>query len=100
MNLEPLERGPSGRINYLRIEGTLRSGVIGKELAIRRALSRSHLKSSDFEVVHEDGRFTLRGKGWGHGVGLCQIGAAVMASEGYDYIQILKHYYVGTEIGQ
>ena len=100
VNLEPLERGPSGRIKYLRIEGTLRSGVIGKELAIRRALSRSHLKSSDFEVVHEDGRFTLRGKGWGHGVGLCQIGAAVMASEGYSYIQILKHYYVGTEIGQ
>ena len=100
VNLEPLERGPSGRIKYLRIEGTLRSGVIGKELAIRRALSCSHLKSSDFEVVHEDGRFTLRGKGWGHGVGLCQIGAAVMASEGYDYIQILKHYYVGTEIGQ
>lgn len=99
-SLEPLECGPSGRIKYLRITGSLRSGVIGKELAIRKALSRSHLKSSAFSVSREGDRFIFRGKGWGHGVGLCQIGAAVMAAEGYDYIQILKHYYVGAEIEQ
>ena len=96
--LEPLQRGPSGRISSLRIVGTKRSEVIGKELAIRRVLSESHLKSSAFEVSREDGGFVLRGRGWGHGVGLCQIGAAVMAAEGYDYRQILAHYYEGTEV--
>lgn len=99
ISLEPLERGPSGRIKYLRINGTKLSMTIGKELAIRRALSETHLKSSAFEIDTEGDGFTLRGRGWGHGVGLCQIGAAVMASRGYDYRQILAHYYVGAEIG-
>lgn len=100
LSLEPVERGPSGRIKYLRINGTKHSAVIGKELAIRRALSETHLKSSAFEVTVDGDFFVLRGRGWGHGVGLCQIGAAVMASEGYDYRQILSYYYVGAEVEQ
>lgn len=100
LSLEPVERGPSGRIKYLKINGAKHSAVIGKELAIRRALSETHLKSSAFEVTVDGDFFVLRGRGWGHGVGLCQIGAAVMASEGYDYRQILSHYYVGAEVEQ
>lgn len=96
--LEAVERGPSGRIKYLRITGTLREEVIGKELAIRKALSSSHLKSSAFEIEKSPDGFLLKGRGWGHGVGLCQIGAAAMAAQGYDYRQILSHYYVGAEI--
>lgn len=96
--LEAVERGPSGRIKYLRITGTLREEVIGKELAIRKALSSSHLKSSAFEIEKSHDGFVLKGRGWGHGVGLCQIGAAAMAAQGYDYRQILSHYYVGAEI--
>ena len=97
--LESLERGPSGRIKYLRITGTKCSEVIGKELKIRRALSTSHLKSSAFEVEHDPaGAWVLRGRGWGHGVGLCQIGAAVMADRGFGYRQILQHYYPGATI--
>ena len=96
--LEPLHRGPSGRIDSLRIIGTKHTEVVGKELAIRRCLSRSHLKSSAFTVSREGGDFVLNGHGWGHGVGLCQIGAAVMASEGYGYRQILAHYYEGAEV--
>ena len=102
--LEPLERGKSGRISRLRIVGTERQFTIGKELEIRRALSTTHLLSSCFEVETEgtaDGapeRFILHGRGWGHGVGLCQIGAAVMGEQGYRYEQILKHYYRGAEI--
>lgn len=96
--LEAVERGPSGRIKYLRITGILREEVIGKELAIRKALSSSHLKSSAFEIEKSPDGFVLRGRGWGHGVGLCQIGAAAMAAQGYDYRQILSHYYVGAEI--
>ena len=97
--LESLERGPSGRIKYLRITGTKRSEVIGKELKIRRALSTSHLKSSAFEVERDPaGAWVLRGRGWGHGVGLCQIGAAVMADRGFGYRQILQHYYPGATI--
>ena len=85
----------------LRITGTKRSEVIGKELKIRRALSTSHLKSSAFEVERDPaGAWILRGRGWGHGVGLCQIGAAVMADRGYDYRSILKHYYPGTDVVQ
>ncbi len=99
-SMEPVETGPSGRIKYLHLCGTLQTGVIGKELAIRRALSESHLKSSAFSVIREDEFFVLKGRGWGHGVGLCQIGAAVMASRGYSYIQILKHYYRGAEVEQ
>lgn len=96
--LEAVERGLSGRIKYLRITGTLREEVIGKELAIRKALSSSHLKSSAFEIEKSPDGFVLKGRGWGHGVGLCQIGAAAMAAQGYDYRQILSHYYVGAEI--
>lgn len=98
-SLDAVETGPSGRIKYLRICGTSRTEVIGKELAIRKALSESHLKSSAFTVRREGDDFVLEGKGWGHGVGLCQIGAAVMADKGYDYKQILSHYYRGAEIG-
>ncbi|MCQ2177011.1 MAG: DUF4922 domain-containing protein [Bacteroidales bacterium] len=96
--LVPQQRGESGRIKYLLVKGTAGETVIGKELAIRRALSPSHLKSSAFEVLWEGDTLILRGKGWGHGVGLCQIGAAVMASKGYTYEQILKHYYEGAVI--
>ncbi|MDR1757144.1 MAG: SpoIID/LytB domain-containing protein [Culturomica sp.] len=101
--LIPLERGASGRIIRLRIEGTKRSLVIGKELLIRKALSRSHLYSSAFVVEKITGNgilqgFRLRGAGWGHGVGLCQIGAAVMSSRGYSYREILAHYFPGSRI--
>lgn len=98
--LEPLQRGPSGRICKLKIIGELRTLVVGKELEIRRILSESHLKSSAFEVEYVDDRIVLHGSGWGHGVGLCQIGAAVMASEGYGYRDILSHYYPGAEIAK
>ena len=98
VSLEPVERGPSGRIKYLRIIGTARTEVIGKELAIRRALSSSHLKSSAFEILTEGDTFILKGRGWGHGVGLCQIGAAVMAAKGFGYEAILKHYYEAADI--
>ena len=97
--LEPLERGLSGRIVKLRIVGSERTLTVGKELEIRRLLSKSHLKSSAFEVEWPDeDTIRLKGAGWGHGVGLCQIGAAVMASKGYVYTQILSHYYPGTEL--
>lgn len=97
-DLVPLERGESGRIRRLRIVGSTRSLVIGKELMIRRSLSESHLKSSAFDIDRDGDDFILHGRGWGHGVGLCQIGAAVMACSGYDYGQILGHYYPGSEI--
>jgi SpoIID/LytB domain protein len=100
VTLEPLDRGPSGRIIRLRIRGTAASLTIGKELEIRRALSRSHLYSSAFDVEREGDLFILEGKGWGHGVGLCQIGAAVMASRGKRYDEILRHYYPGTTTKQ
>jgi stage II sporulation protein D len=101
--MEPVERGPSGRLVRLRILGEGGSAVIGKELEIRRALSPSHLYSSAF-VVRAEGegdvpeRFHLRGAGWGHGVGLCQIGAAVMAERGYHGRAILAHYYRGASV--
>jgi SpoIID/LytB domain protein len=100
VDLVPLARGPSGRIFRLRVEGTRDSLVVGKELEIRRALSRSHLYSSAFVVDREPGRIVLHGAGWGHGVGLCQIGAAVMADAGKAYREILSHYYPGTTVGQ
>lgn len=100
--VEPLTRGTSGRITRLRITGDLRSMVIGKELEIRKALSKSHLYSSAFfvEKTEDQGvtHFVLHGAGWGHGVGLCQIGAAVMGASGYTYRQILFHYFTGSEI--
>ncbi|MBP3835045.1 MAG: DUF4922 domain-containing protein [Prevotella sp.] len=104
LDLIPLERGKSGRISKLRIVGTDKEFTIGKELEIRRALSESHLYSSNFEVETERNasgepvRITLKGAGWGHGVGLCQIGAAVMGERGYHYNEILLHYYRGAEI--
>ena len=97
-DLIPLERGKSGRIWKLKIVGTNGSFTIGKELEIRRALSETHLLSSDFEVEKQNDRFVLHGKGWGHGVGLCQIGAAVMGERGYNYEEILLFYYRGAEV--
>lgn len=96
--LTPLERGVSGRISRLRIEGSKRSMTVGKELEIRKMLSRSHLYSSAFTVMRDNGDFILKGAGWGHGVGLCQIGAAVMGSRGYGYREILAHYYKGANV--
>ena len=78
--------------------GSEHTFTIGKELEIRRALSETHLYSSAFDVEHQGDLFILRGKGWGHGVGLCQIGAAVMGERGYQYDEILLHYYPGAEI--
>jgi len=98
LSLEPVERGASGRIKLLRLVGSDRTMTIGKELTIRRWLSESHLKSSAFEVRREGDLFVLDGHGWGHGVGLCQIGAAVMGAQGYTYQQILMHYYPGSEL--
>lgn len=105
LDLQTEERGKSGRISKLRIVGTEKTFVIGKELEIRRALSDTHLYSSAFVVdrcdIDEKGvpqRFDIIGAGWGHGVGLCQIGAAVMGEEGFDYDAILLHYYQGAEI--
>ena len=105
LDLQAEERGKSGRISKLRIVGTEKTFVIGKELEIRRALSDTHLYSSAFVVdrcdIDEKGvpqHFDIIGAGWGHGVGLCQIGAAVMGEEGFDYDAILLHYYQGAEI--
>ena len=97
-DLVPLERGKSGRSWKLKIVGTKKTLTIGKELEIRRALSESHLYSSAFDVEKTATGFRLHGKGWGHGVGLCQIGAAVMGQKGYKYDEILLHYYRGAEI--
>lgn len=97
-DMRPLKRGTSGRICELRITGTKKTIVVGKELEIRRALSESHLYSSAFVVEKLGDTFTLIGAGWGHGVGLCQIGAAVMGDKGYAYDEILRHYYPGAEI--
>ena len=98
VDLIPLERGKSGRIWKLKIVGTKGSFVVGKELEIRRTLSESHLYSSAFEVEKRGNRFVLHGRGWGHGVGLCQIGAAVMGEQGHKYNEILLYYYRGAEI--
>ena len=108
IDLIPVERGTSGRLVRLKIVGTLRTLIIGKELEIRRTLSSSHLYSSAFVVDKEykedekeiPSRFILTGSGWGHGVGLCQIGAAVMGEQGYAYDEILLHYYIGAAIEQ
>lgn len=82
----------------LRITGTKGEAVIGKELMIRRTLSESHLRSSAFTVRKTADGFTLRGAGWGHGVGLCQIGAAVMGERGFAYEEILGRYYPGSKL--
>ena len=103
--LVPVERSQSGHLVRLRIEGTERSFTIGKELEIRRTLSQTHLYSSAFVVdaTEPDAegipqRFVIRGAGWGHGVGMCQIGAAVMGAKGYQYTEILNHYYPGADV--
>ena len=104
IDLIPMERGKSGRIYRLKIIGTQRTLIIGKELEIRRALSKSHLYSSAFIVEKADikdgvpQQFIIKGAGWGHGVGLCQIGAAMMGVQGYCYDEILLHYYKSAEI--
>lgn len=97
-DLVPLERGVSGRIKRLRIVGSKKTMVIGKELIIRRFLSESHLYSSAFIPEFKEGKVILHGAGWGHGVGLCQIGAAVMAYRGYSFDRILQHYYPGSTL--
>ena len=98
----PLERGVSGRLIRIKIIGSLRSMIIGKELVIRKAFSASHLYSSAFvvdKVLDSEGdKFVFHGAGWGHGVGLCQIGAAVMGAKGYSYKEILLHYFKGSEL--
>lgn len=105
LSIEPLHRGPSARIDKLRIQGTKHTMTIGKELEIRRSLSKSHLYSSAFIVTtsgtDEHGvpqHWILQGAGWGHGVGLCQIGAAAMADAGKSYTEILGHYYPGANL--
>ena len=98
VSLEPLERGGSGRIKLLRITGTKASLEVGKELMIRKFLSESHLYSSWFDVEMTPDEVILRGHGWGHGVGLCQIGAAVMAAHGKSFREILSFYYPGTTL--
>ncbi|MCK4881091.1 MAG: SpoIID/LytB domain-containing protein [Bacteroidales bacterium] len=104
LDLVPVERGESGRLVRLKIIGSKRTLIVGKELEIRRWLSSSHLYSSAFIVEKQQvkngvpGSFLLRGAGWGHGVGLCQIGAAVMASKGYSHLEILKHYFIDATI--
>lgn len=107
IDLQPVARGTSGRLYRLRIVGTKRTLIIGKELEIRRTLSPSHLYSSAFVVERHDldadgvpARITLRGAGWGHGAGLCQIGAAVMGAKGYSYERILAHYFPGAELSK
>ena len=106
LDLQPLERGSSGRLIRLKIVGSKLTKIIGKELFIRKALSESHLYSSAFVVdkVYDSeqekipSKFILSGAGWGHGVGLCQIGAAMMADKGISYKDILTHYFPGTEL--
>lgn len=98
-NIEPLSRGASGRIDKLRVTGSKGSFILGKELWIRRLLSESHLYSSAFDIEDRGDHFHLSGKGWGHGVGLCQIGAANMARCGHDYKSILAFYYPRARVG-
>ena len=103
IDLEPLSHGTSGRIFRLKIVGSQRTLIIGKELEIRKTLSKTHLFSSAFTVEKEGedalpSAFVLHGAGWGHGVGLCQIGAAVMGEKGFKYKDILLHYYKGAKV--
>ncbi len=97
-NLVPVMRGASGRIVLLKIVGDKKTLTVGKELEIRKWLSESHLYSSAFDVEKTSKGFILHGKGWGHGVGLCQIGAAVMGDNGFNYREILEHYYPNSGI--
>ena len=97
-DLIPLEKGPSGVIKRLKVVGDKATVIIGKELIVRRFLSESHLKSARFTVTWEGDKLILNGSGWGHCVGLCQIGAAVMAYSGYNFKEILEHYYPGSKL--
>jgi SpoIID/LytB domain protein len=104
LDLIPVQRGHSGRLIKLKIVGSKKTMIIGKELEIRKVLSTSHLYSSAFFVKKENiidnvpQKFILKGAGWGHGVGLCQIGAAVMGEKGYYFDEILLHYFRGADI--
>lgn len=104
VKLEPVKRGHSSRLIKLKIHGTKKTLTVGKELEIRKWLSESHLYSSAFVVDHLDEKngipqkFVLTGAGWGHGVGLCQIGAAVMGEKGYSFKEILEHYFRDAEL--
>jgi SpoIID/LytB domain protein len=104
INLVPVERGASGRLTKLKVEGTKKTLIIGKELEIRKFLSPSHLYSAAIVIdkVGDDKglpkKFIIHGAGWGHGVGLCQIGAAVMAAKGYMFDEILLHYFSGVKL--
>ncbi|MEI6677128.1 MAG: SpoIID/LytB domain-containing protein [Mariniphaga sp.] len=104
VDLIPLERGVSSRLIRLKIIGTLRTMIIGKELEIRKTLSKTHLYSAAFivekQVTSDEVNFVLSGAGWGHGVGLCQIGAAVMGARGYSYQEILLHYFRGANLAR
>ena len=106
LDLIPVERGKSGRLKKLKIVGSKLTLTIGKELEIRKTLSESHLYSSAFVVDKQNiengvpGEFVLTGAGWGHGVGLCQIGAAMMGAKGYKYDEILLHYFRGASISK
>jgi SpoIID/LytB domain protein len=101
--IRPLKRGDSGRLMYIELVGTKKTVKIGKELAIRRALSKTHLYSACFYVEKkiQDGKvthFILKGAGWGHGVGYCQVGATIMAQKGFSYQKILAHYFKQSEL--
>jgi stage II sporulation protein D len=104
VDLIPVERGDSARLVKLKIKGSKHSLIVGKELEIRKFLSKTHLYSSAFIIIKENivngipGKFIIKGAGWGHGVGLCQIGAAVMASKGFQFDEILLHYFPGAKI--
>ncbi|MDZ7262586.1 MAG: SpoIID/LytB domain-containing protein, partial [candidate division KSB1 bacterium] len=104
LDIRPVARGHSGRLIFIELVGTKKTLKVGKELEIRRVLSDSHLYSSCFYVDKQlDSRgsvatFVLKGAGWGHGVGLCQVGATTMASQGFSYKEILNHYYKGTDL--
>ncbi len=107
IDIEPLERGKSGRIIKLKIIGSKKTVIVGKELEIRKWLSENHLYSSAFEIKKElkpgseiPVNFYFHGRGWGHGVGMCQIGAAMMSKKGYNYEEILSHYYKGAELSK
>ena len=106
IELQPVERGYSGRMVRMKIVGTRKTLTVGKELEIRKILSNSHLYSSAFVVDYAEwndnipGKFILTGAGWGHGVGLCQIGAAMMGEKGFSHEAILKHYFVGAELNK
>ena len=97
-SLDVVERGPGYHISRIKICGTLHTLILGKELEIRRTLSKTHLLSSAFDVQVVPDGFILHGRGWGHGVGMCQIGAAVMGRKGYSYMDILHYYYRGAEV--